>query len=198
MQKKKLKTKNTKNKKSKKKLKNILKKALLGFMVFVAVLPIFSGLMPQQQTAGEIDPKLAQAYLQSMSQSNPDRADSENAGQYEVLSVLDDASITIHYEGQEETVKLIGVESAQDTSGDNLERLLSDNYVDLTFDEIERDNEGNLLAYVYSEDGRFLNEEVLRDGYAKLADETQNTLYEDVLRKAQDSAIERKVGVWAP
>ena len=115
---------------------------------------------------------------------------------YEVVAVPDDASITVLYEGKEETVHLIGVEKADEKPGHNLEKLLTDNYVKLEFDEQERDENGDLLAYVYLEDGRLLNQELLQNGFATFQEDAVNRRHEDLLLKAQDMAKELKHGVW--
>ena len=85
-------------------------------MVVVAVLPIFSGLLPQQQTA-QVDPKLAQAYLEAMSGDDAQQVQEPSTeGVFEVIDVPDSASLTVLYEGKEETAKQIGVENEQDES----------------------------------------------------------------------------------
>ena len=179
-----------------KKAKSIMKKILLVGMVMVICLPMFTGLLPQEQATTQIDPKLAQAYLESINETSEDVPEPQSEETYEVVAVPDDASITVLYEGKEETVHLIGVEKADEEPGHNLEKLLTDNYVKLEFDEQERDENGDLLAYVYLEDGRLLNQELLQNGFATFQEDAVNRRHEDLLLKAQDMAKELKHGVW--
>ena len=130
----------------KRKRKTFLKKALVGLMLVTATLPLFRGFVPQQQTS-EIDPKLAQAYLEAMSQSAEEAAEPEIDGRYEVIDVLDNTSLLIDYKGKQEVVKLIGIKNADQENEDHLARLLSDNFVDLEFETVQRNEDGNLLAY---------------------------------------------------
>ena len=74
--------------------------------------------------------------------------------------------------------------------------LLTDNYVELEFDDITRDEDGSLLVYAYLENGSFLNEELLRNGWAKLKVETENTRYQELLEQAQAAAKEQRIGLW--
>lgn len=188
--------KQTPKKKTKRKPKKLWKKTLACGMVLVVVLPIFSGLMPQKQTA-QIDPKLAQAYLEAMSGEDAQEEQApQSEGVFEVIDVPDNTSLTILYEGSEETAKLIGVESDQTETQEYLQMLLTDDYVELEFDSVRRDENGNLLVYAYQENGSFLNEELLRNGWAKLKEETENTRYQDLLAKAQEIAKEQKIGLW--
>lgn len=179
-----------------KKAKNIMKKVLLVGMVMVICLPMFTGLLPQEQQVTQIDPKLAQAYLESINETSEEMPEPESEESYEVLAVPDDASITVLYEGKEETVRMIGVEKTDEEPGHNLEMLLTDNYVKLEFDEQMRDENGHLLAYVYLEDGRLLNQELLQNGFAVLKKEAVNRRHEELLLEAQDTAKELQHGAW--
>ncbi|OMH39937.1 thermonuclease family protein [Desulfurobacterium indicum] len=60
-----------------------------------------------------------------------------------------------------------------------------------------RDRYGRILAYVYTPDGKFINELMLRDGYAYLL--TRYPLepkYEKILRQAFREAVENQKGLW--
>ncbi len=184
-----------KKKKKKRKYRKMMKKTMVGTMVVIVLLPLFSGLVPKQQTTA-MDPKLAQAYLESMSQDAENALEPEIDGRYEVIDVQDDCTLKIDYKGKEEAVKLIGIESAAHENKKHLQQLLSDSFVDLEFDTVQRDQDGNLLAYVYLEDGRFLNEELLLSGHALLNEETENIRYEEQLYEAQADAKEHSAGVW--
>lgn len=123
---------------------------------------------------------------------------------YDVIRVVDGDTIVVNYNGTEETVRLIGVdtpESVHPTASKNTEAgvaaskfttfYLSDKQVELEFDVQERDQYGRLLAYVYL-DGEMLNEKLLRTGYASIATYPPNVKYvnrfSDIV-KNRDSSI---------
>lgn len=183
-------------KKPKRKSKKLWKKTLACGMVLVAVLPIFSGLVPQKQTT-QMDPKLVQAYLEAMAEQDAqDVQTPQIEGVFELIKVSDNASLTVLYEGKEETARLIGIEDFQEETQEDLQMLLTDDYVELEFDDVKRDEDGSLLVYAYLENGSFLNEELLRNGWAKLKVETENTRYQELLEQAQAAAKEQRIGLW--
>ena len=60
-----------------------------------------------------------------------------------------------------------------------------------------RDRYHRILAYVYTPDGKFINQLMLEDGYAYLLTQYPlETKYEDILRKAYRTAIENHKGLW--
>ncbi|OIO39660.1 MAG: hypothetical protein AUJ72_00290 [Candidatus Omnitrophica bacterium CG1_02_46_14] len=59
-----------------------------------------------------------------------------------------------------------------------------------------RDDHKNLLGYVYLPDGKFVNEEILKAGHAKLKITPPNIRYLDQFRKAELGARRKKLGVW--
>lgn len=67
----------------------------------------------------------------------------------------------------------------------------------LELDERVRDGEGRLLAYLFLEDGRMVNEMMIRQGYAFLKPSTVNRRYGQRLREAEDAARKTARGIWA-
>ena len=53
-----------------------------------------------------------------------------------------------------------------------------------------------LLGYVYLPDGKMLNEEIVKAGYANVMTIPPNVKYKDVFFKAYKYSKERKVGLW--
>ena len=60
--------------------------------------------------------------------------------------------------------------------------------VHLEFDAERRTEDGNLQAYVFLPDGKMLNEEALRNGYAQLSLRLPNMKYAERFRKAYKEA----------
>ncbi len=59
-----------------------------------------------------------------------------------------------------------------------------------------RDRYKRLLGYVYLEDGTFVNEKIIREGYAYPLTIPPNVRYADVFKQAFDEAREARRGLW--
>ncbi|NLE64867.1 MAG: thermonuclease [Elusimicrobia bacterium] len=60
----------------------------------------------------------------------------------------------------------------------------------------ERDKYGRLLAYVYLGDGTFVNEEIIKNGYATPMSIPPNVRYAEDFRGLYEQAREEKKGLW--
>ena len=131
-----------------------------------------------------------------------------NSNTYEVIRVVDGDTFVIEYEGAQEKVRLIGVdtpESVHPNKEKNTEfgnevssyskEQLTGKKVALEFDVEKRDKYGRLLAYVYL-DGQMYNKILLEKGYAKIATYPPNVKYVDDFTKIQKQAREDKQGLW--
>lgn len=67
----------------------------------------------------------------------------------------------------------------------------------LEFDTEQRDRYSRLLAYVYTADGRMLNEVIVRSGYAGLMTIPPNVRYQARFLEAYRIAREEKLGLWS-
>lgn len=76
-------------------------------------------------------------------------------------------------------------------------QLVGEQIVFIEPDTIDRDETGALLRYVFLPDERFVNELLLREGYATFALHPGNTRREYTLRQAQVQAMVEGVGRWA-
>jgi len=68
--------------------------------------------------------------------------------------------------------------------------------VRLEFDVEPTDKYGRLLAYVYLEDGTFVNAQIVRAGYASLMTYPPNVKHADEFAKLYREAREGKKGLW--
>ena len=75
-------------------------------------------------------------------------------------------------------------------------KLVEGRKVRLEFDVERRDRYGRLLAYVFLEDGRFVNAELVKEGYAQLLTIPPNVKYVDLFVGLQRQAREAKKGLW--
>jgi micrococcal nuclease len=105
--------------------------------------------------------------------------------------------------GDLETVRLIGIntpESGECFSEDAtvaLAALLSDEVITMTTDVSDRDQYGRLLRYLWLDRGVFVNEIMVRGGFAQARDYPPDSLYAVEIAVAQGSAQEERIGIWA-
>lgn len=127
----------------------------------------------------------------------------------EVVRVVDGDTIVVNYNGKEEKVRLIGIDTPESVHpnesknteegikvSDYTKERLKGKIVELELDVEERDKYGRILAYVYI-DGEMYNKELLEIGYAKLATYPPNVKYVDDFTEIQKKARENKVGLWS-
>lgn len=128
---------------------------------------------------------------------------------YKVVRVIDGDTFIVDYNGVEERVRLIGVNSPESVHPDVTQNVpqgeisskftkqqLENKEVGLEFDIQERDQYGRLLAYVWLGNVMF-NKTLLQDGYAVVSTFPPNIKYVDEFIKDQNLAKENKKGLWA-
>lgn len=117
-----------------------------------------------------------------------------------VLRVIDGDTIEVGLGGRSEDVRYIGIDTPETVkpgtpvacfgpeASERNHELVEGRTVQLEFDRELRDAYGRLLAYVYA-DGRFVNAELVRGGYARTLEFPPNTS-----RAAELGAIEAQAG----
>jgi micrococcal nuclease len=75
-------------------------------------------------------------------------------------------------------------------------RLLEGKRVRLEFDVEKRDKYNRLLAYIYLEDGTFVNAKIVEEGYASIMSFPPNIKYADFFVMLYRQARENKRGLW--
>ncbi len=68
--------------------------------------------------------------------------------------------------------------------------------ITIEFDAQQTDRYGRLLGYVYLSNGKMLNEEIVKAGYANIMTIPPNVQYQDRFLKAYREAREGKRGLW--
>lgn len=142
-------------------------------------------------------------------QTNNGNSNIENIKLYEVIRVVDGDTFIVNFNGKDERVRLIGIdtpESVHPNEEKNTEfgeevskfskQVLTGKQVGLEFDVQERDKYGRLLAYAYV-DGQMYNKMLLEKGYAKIATYPPNVKYVDDFTTIQKQARQNKVGLWS-
>ncbi|MFT9486036.1 MAG: stalk domain-containing protein [Tepidibacillus sp.] len=127
---------------------------------------------------------------------------------YKVTEVVDGDTIKVIYNGKEESVRMIGIDTPEtkhptkgvqpygpEASAYTKERLKGKE-VRLEFDVQERDMYGRLLAYVWIGNEMF-NATIVKEGYAQVSTFPPNVKYVDNFVKLQAEARANKKGLWS-
>ena len=131
-----------------------------------------------------------------------------------VIRVVDGDTLLVWVGGKRERVRLIGIDSPEsvkpespvecygEEAKDYLKSLLpTSTRIFLKYDETQgkRDRFGRILAYMFTEDGKNIAEEILRNGYAReynYQKENPYLLHNRFLRDEQEAKAKQK-GLWA-
>ncbi len=139
-----------------------------------------------------------------------------------VARIVDGDTLKVNYKGREERVRLIGIDAPESKpnekakieavrGGEDLKTITAmgkrateyvktllqpGDTVKMEFDIEKRDKYGRLLAYVYLSDGKMLNEEIVKAGYANLMTHPPNVKYQERFLKAYREAKDKGRGLW--
>ena len=81
-------------------------------------------------------------------------------------------------------------------ASDFTRRLVEGKRVKLVFDIEKYDKYGRLLAYVYLEDGTFVNGRIIGEGYAQVMTIAPNVKYAQTFLRLEREAREKGIGLW--
>lgn len=128
----------------------------------------------------------------------------------QVVEVVDGDTLKVQDQKSKvtKTVRLIGIDTPEtkdprkgvqyfgkEASQYTTELLLHRN-VTLKKDVSDIDRYGRLLRYVYLGDGTFINERLVREGYARASTFPPDVKYSDVFIQAEKEAREKGKGLW--
>lgn len=127
-----------------------------------------------------------------------------------MVRVVDGDTIVVDLDGREERVRLIGIDTPESVAeerpdqcfgveaSDEVERLLPVGTDLLLERDVEpRDRYDRLLAYVYrAHDQLFVNEVLVRDGFAGILTYPPNDTYAERFRSLEATAQQEGVGLW--
>jgi micrococcal nuclease len=131
---------------------------------------------------------------------------------YKVSKVTDGDTIHVNIEGQDEKVRLIGINTPETVdprrtvecfgkeASTRMKEIAKGQIVRLEYDDSQslRDTYGRLLAYVYLEDGQMINRKMVAEGYAYEYTYMTPYKYQKEFRQLQSLAQSAKRGLWAP
>ncbi len=139
-----------------------------------------------------------------------------------VTRIIDGDIIQALYGGLEKRIRLIGIDTPEsrvnrkameeaDMSENDIKKFIEmgkkaktyvnglikrGDFVTIEFDTKKTDRYGRLLCYVYLSNGKMLNEEIVKAGYANVMTVPPNVKYEDRFLEAYQKAMEEKRGLW--
>lgn len=131
---------------------------------------------------------------------------------YRVTSITDGDTIKVNLDGKTETIRFIGMDTPETKdprkpvqcfgkeASSRMQHYAQSKSVRLEADasQGDRDKYGRLLRYVYSEDGRNIAYEMIKEGYAH--EYTYNTpyKYQSQFKDAYNHARTNQLGLWSP
>jgi micrococcal nuclease len=127
-----------------------------------------------------------------------------------VLRVLDGQTIEVQWRGRREMVRYIGVaapelrQPVEDPDEDHWARraqywnlrLVQGRRVRLEQDALPRDRQGRLLAYVFTQEGTFVNAWLIEFGFAEADARPPNLRYQAEFARLEREAREKARGLW--
>jgi len=121
------------------------------------------------------------------------------------IAVHDGDTITVRLDASPQkltNIRLIGVDTPElvrgefgETVGNFTRSLLQGQRVKLVCDKEKYDKYGRMLAYVYLEDGTFVNAKLLEEGYARVMSIKPNITYASEFQSLQDEAQKEQCGI---
>lgn len=127
---------------------------------------------------------------------------------HKVLKVVDGDTFKIEFRGENRSVRMIGIDTPEVNHPSEpvqcygveaslkTKELIEGKEVRLEQDVSQTDRYGRILAYVWV-DEVFINEKIVKDGYAFASSYPPDVKYQDILDKAEIYARENKLGLWS-
>lgn len=135
----------------------------------------------------------------------------QNRELFDVVKVIDGDTITIKLGDKNETIRLIGLDTPETSdprtgvqcfgkeATAKLKSVIGKRVsIEKDAKEGERDKYDRLLAYIYSEEGIFLNKYLIEQGFAYEYTYDDPYKYQKEFKAAQADAKAKKRGLWAP
>jgi micrococcal nuclease len=127
-----------------------------------------------------------------------------------VVRAVDGDTIKISLNDKDETVRLIGINTPESVdprvdvecfgkeASDKMKELVSGRDVRIEYDPTQqvRDKYNRILAYVYLDDGTFINQKMVEDGYAFEYTYNVPYMYQKEFKALEYSARSNEAGLW--
>lgn len=173
----------------------IFSKKIVVFGIIGGILLVVGFLLGQSSAPKESVQPATPTIEPSLVASPVPQAEIKN---FKVTKVIDGDTIKIE---TGESVRYIGIDAAEegcfaDEATAKNKELVEGKEVRLEKDVSEIDKYGRLLRYVYV-DNLFVNDYLVRNGYANISTYPPDVKYQDQFRQAEQEARENKRGLWA-
>lgn len=166
-----------------------------------------------EQARVSVNPVLTNSSSKVVSSQSPARVLGLGFEDAWVTRVIDGDTIEVSLNGQEEKVRLVGMDTPETVdprkpvgcfgkeASDETKSLLTGREVLMIKDVSETDKYSRLLRYVYlklSQDQTlFINDFLVRQGYARVLTIPPDVKFEDQFLQAQRDASLQKLGLWS-
>lgn len=183
-------------------------KILILYALFLILVTFVPGFKKEINSFDEFENYIGANFdLPDKDESSSDFETSDNA-KYKILSVTDGDTFRIDYEGVSTPVRMIGIDTPEVShpaksvqcygkeASDKTKEILIDQEVVLEQDVSETDRYGRILAYVWL-DGEFINEKLVREGYAFSSSYPPDVKYQEKLDEAEEYARTNNLGLWS-
>lgn len=173
------------------------------------ILLIFTGCSVEYADDNQNDSDYSTSSEETSNLNEGSGSETGGLSRYKVIRVVDGDTIVIDYEGTDEKVRMIGIDTPEsvhpdkekntefgDTVSAFTKEQLEGKWVGLELDVQERDQYGRLLAYVYLDDVMY-NKTLLENGYAAVSTYPPNVKYVDEFTAIQKKARDDGINMWS-
>ena len=145
-------------------------------------------------------------FVYGMAEKNSPEGGNAKENLIRVEHVNDGDTITAIVDSRREKIRLIGIDTPEmgqrpwgQKAKEHLENLIafSSWQVIIEYDIEKRDKYNRFLAYIWTKDGRMVNKEMLKSGYALLFTFPPNVKHVEEFMSAQSEAREKRIGIWS-
>jgi len=161
-----------------------MKKFILGFVTGAVLFSFISFFIAEKID----DTKKAEDFVKVVRVIDGDTFEIEGGQRVRLIGI--DTPESVHPDDERNT------EFGKEAS-DYSKKLLEGKMVRLEKDVSETDRYGRLLRYAYMEDDTFVNELLVKEGYAKVSTYPPDVKYSDLFVEAERYARENNKGLWA-
>jgi micrococcal nuclease len=186
-------------------MKNL--KLTLSILILLIIFLLSTNQSTQHLTNNTLTPTANSELNKPAQSSNP----VVSSNLYKVVSVVDGDTIKIDLDGKKTTVRLLGIDTPETVdprkpvqcfgkeASAKLKELIAGKNITTESDpsQGDKDKYGRLLRYIYLEDGTFINEMMIKEGFAFEYTYNLPYKYQAEFKKAQQQAQLEQKGLWA-
>ena len=186
---------------------------LVGGLVVLALIIGGAFMIGTKWNSPEVNTASAAAAVEDGSATSSEEVEEDEPEEelYDVIKVVDGDTIAISMNGKSETIRLIGIDTPETVdprtavqcfgkeATAKLKSIIGKRVgIERDEREGERDKYDRLLAYIYTEEGLFLNKYMIEQGFAFEYTYDDPYKYQKEFKAAQADAKAKKRGLWAP